>query len=862
MSPEQAEGRLDLLGPQSDVYSLGATFYILLTGRAPLNGTDAAEVLLKVQRGDFDRPRAVNANVPKPLEAICVKAMALKPADRYASPRALAEDIEHWLAGEPVSAYPEPWADRARRWARKHRTLVASATVFLVVGLMGSVGFGAVVTAKNRELARQTQRAEKREQMAIKAVERFRDAVVDESVLKNNPALGELRKKLLKEPLVFFQSLRAELEAENETRPEALARLAEAAHDYAHLTQEIGDIQDGLRSHVESLAIWEKLVRDHPAKTEYWDGLATIENCRGIMFSDTGNLDQALESYAKALAIWERLARESPGVIDFQSALALCHDNIGSLQSDTGHPEQARESYTKGLAIRERLARENPDVTVLQGLVAGSHHNIGELLSDTGHSEQALESYAKSLAIRGRLARENPSVIKFQSDVAKTHNNIAKVQCDTGHPDEALASYVKALAIQEHLSRENLSVTELQRDLAVSHHNIGGLQSEMGHQDQALESYAKALAILERLARENPGVTEFESNLAETHNSIGVLWGQTGHPDRALESYTKALAIRERLARANPESPDYASKVGGTLSNIADIDLDAKRFEQARDKLQQAISWQKKALAVNPGHPTYREFLRIHLGNMIAVAKGLGNDAEARAAQNERDELAANAPAKAALDQRLTAIIRGEAASDNRERLLLADRAYERRLYAVSTRLYSEALEADPKVAEGRQPQHRYNAACAAALAAATTTPPSSINKEKSVASAAKGIGLEETKRFPAAGNDDYANGRGALPLTGADRANLRNKARAWLEGELTTWTQLLDSAKTEQREAIAKTLGFWQQDTDLASVRDETALAKLPEGERKAWKSFWANVGVISGNARKPQGVGKAPRF
>ncbi len=312
MSPEQAERRLDLLGPQSDVYSLGATLFVVLTGRAPFDGGGAAEVLPKVQRGEFARPRAVNPSIPKSLEAVCVKAMALKQADRYATPRALAEDIEHWLADEPVSAYREPWPDRARRWSRKHRTLVTSAAAVLVLGLLGSLGFAAVVTGKNRELARQTQRAEARERMAIKAVERFRDVVVEEWALKNNPALGELRKKLLKEPLAFFRSLREQLQPDQDARPEALVRLANAAHDYAHLTQEIGNIQDGLQSHLESLAIWEKLVRDHPAKTDYQQGLATIENCRGIMLSDTGHPDQALVSYARALAILARLRARTP----------------------------------------------------------------------------------------------------------------------------------------------------------------------------------------------------------------------------------------------------------------------------------------------------------------------------------------------------------------------------------------------------------------------------------------------------------------------------------------------------------------------------------------------------------------------
>jgi serine/threonine-protein kinase len=865
MSPEQAEGRLNLLGAASDVYSLGATLYAVLTGRAPFDGALAVDVLPKVQRGDFARPRALDSGIPKALEAICLTAMALKPADRYASPRALAEDVEHFLADEPVSAYREPWPDRARRWARKHRTLVTSAAAVVVLGLLGSFGFAAVVTGKNRELARQTQRAEARQKMAIDAVKRFRDVVVEEPVLKYNPALQELRKKLLKEPLVFFRSLRQQLHGDEDIRPEALARLARAAYEYAQLTEEIGDIQDGLRSHVESLAIWEKLVRDHPAKTDYWRGLATVEDSRGKMLSgtgypvqaqesygkalaiwerlahenpsatecqrglaashnnvgllqrETGNPDQALESFGKALAIQERMVREHPGVTEFQSDLAASHANIGALiRRKTGHPEQALESYGKALAIQERLAREHPNVTRFQSDLAASGHNIGMLQRETGYPEQALESCTKSMAIQERLAREYPSVTKFQSDLAISYNNIGVLHSEIGRPDQALNSYGKALAIRERLARENPTVTELQSDLAASHYMIGLLMSTTGHTDQALDSYAKAVAIGEWLARHNPSVTQFQRALALGHNNIGVLQSETGHPDQALLSYGKALAIRERLARENPESPDDASSLGGTLNNMATINVDAKQFEQARDQLQQAISWQKKALSANPRHPAYRQFLVNHLTNLIEAAKGLGKADEAGAAQRELDELVASDPAMAALDQRLAAVIRGDATKDNRERLELADRAYEKRLYAACTRLYGEAFEADSNVAENRQAQHRYNAACAAVLAA----------------------GVKSTPTLPS-------------PAKGEEK--FRSQARAWLEAELAAWTKLLASANREQRRAIAETLRHWQQDTDLASVRDEAALAKLREDERKAWMSLWANVDALLAKARKP---------
>src|SRR5206468_9409889 len=87
-SPEQAAGRLDRLGPVSDVYSLGATLYCLLTGQVPFGGPDIGTILRKVQAGDFPPPRRVKSEAPAALEAVCLKAMALLPADRY--PPALA----------------------------------------------------------------------------------------------------------------------------------------------------------------------------------------------------------------------------------------------------------------------------------------------------------------------------------------------------------------------------------------------------------------------------------------------------------------------------------------------------------------------------------------------------------------------------------------------------------------------------------------------------------------------------------------------------------------------------------------------------------------------------------------------------
>jgi WD40 repeat protein/serine/threonine protein kinase len=152
MSPEQASGRLNQLTQATDIYSLGATLYTILTGQAPIASTDKEEILRRVREGDWPRPRLVKPDVSRPLEAVCCKAMAKKASDRYATALALAADVDRWLADEPVSAWPEPWKVRTRRWIGHHRVLVASlAAVVLMASLALGVGVVLLSAANERE---------------------------------------------------------------------------------------------------------------------------------------------------------------------------------------------------------------------------------------------------------------------------------------------------------------------------------------------------------------------------------------------------------------------------------------------------------------------------------------------------------------------------------------------------------------------------------------------------------------------------------------------------------------------------------------------------------------------------------------
>lgn len=175
----------------------------------------------------------------------------------------------------------------------------------------------------------------------------------------------------------------------------------------------------------------------------------------------------------------------------------------------------------------------------------------------------------------------------------------------------------------------------------------------------------------------------------------------------------------------------------------------------------------------------------------------------------------ADAERLAALAPRLPALLTGEdQPKDTGERLAVAQMCHDTKRYAAAARFWAEALAADPRLGDDRRPGHRYNAACAAALAAA-------------------GRGTDDPRP------DDAA------------RARLRGQALGWLEAERAAWAKVLDSGGARARPRVRRTFEHWRVDPDLAGVRDPSALARLPESERAAWRSLWAEVDALLARAR-----------
>jgi formylglycine-generating enzyme required for sulfatase activity/tRNA A-37 threonylcarbamoyl transferase component Bud32 len=140
MPPEQAKGAVAEMGPRSDVYSLGATLYFLLTARPPFQTSSTAETLCQVIEAEPVPPRRLNPAIPRDLETVCLKCLRKESSRRYVTAAELADDLDRWLAGKPIVARRVSARERAWLWCKRRPAVAAMICVtLLTVAISGIV---------------------------------------------------------------------------------------------------------------------------------------------------------------------------------------------------------------------------------------------------------------------------------------------------------------------------------------------------------------------------------------------------------------------------------------------------------------------------------------------------------------------------------------------------------------------------------------------------------------------------------------------------------------------------------------------------------------------------------------------------
>ncbi|HKM52042.1 MAG TPA: protein kinase [Isosphaeraceae bacterium] len=604
MSPEQAAGRIDRLGPASDIYSLGATLYNILTGKPPFVGTDLTKTLARVVKGDFPQPRRVKPSVPRALEGIVLKAMALEPGDRYASAKALGDDIEHWMADEPVSAYRDPWLARLGRFARRHKTAVAASAALLVAAV---VGLSAGSIALERERARTDHEralAVKNYRYAYEAAETMLSRVGDVD-LADIPQMEGVRLELLATARLQFQNL---LQQQSQD-PEVLlleGRTRARLGDVLEMLGLYAEAEQNDRAAIHSL----KILKDRsPGDDRPLRAQARASHGLGVLLYKMNRFKAAETALREALHLREQLAARFPDDPASTRALADSRYYLGALLVRLADPRpQDKALYHQAVKDQEALLAVKPDLPENRVKLSQYLNNLAILEARTDPTRAELE-YRKILDLLAGLDRTRGALPGARWQVARASNNLGSLLANTGQASKSAEAFlIRARDELDRLFAEFPGILQYRRELASIFNNLGRLGREREQAELASESFRQAANLLKPLATQYPQVPDYRQNLAIVQFQLNLLRVATD-PAGAEPALAQVLDDQERLIASYPDVPDYRNALGRNLFDYGKLLFERGKSARAANLIEKAVARFQEALKADPGNRVYTKNL-------------------------------------------------------------------------------------------------------------------------------------------------------------------------------------------------------------------------------------------------------------
>jgi tRNA A-37 threonylcarbamoyl transferase component Bud32/tetratricopeptide (TPR) repeat protein len=365
MSPEQtAQG--SQVGPASDIYSLGATLFYLLTGEAPFpyptSPREVETIIHRIRSGDFPPPTKVNPNVHPDLTAVCLKAMALQPGDRYSEASALATDVDRWLAGEPISARREPWLQRSWRWVKRHRVVTAAIAAAVLAALVASaVAAPFLQAAYTREKAERT--LAEAQQARANSNEKETLLVLDSFLIKARgdarataEARAELRNYYLPGLIHFYEKII--LANQDDRSPEARQVVGRVYHGLGVCRTLTGDRRQAESHFLSAQAIQDRLtveMTDPDRRVMYAADLAVTR-------IDLADLYKGLGREQDEATVRQRISVAYDGFLDRKDAYKFAV-RVAQRFQDLGRFQESLSWQSKKIDALEELLGEDSDQT-------------------------------------------------------------------------------------------------------------------------------------------------------------------------------------------------------------------------------------------------------------------------------------------------------------------------------------------------------------------------------------------------------------------------------------------------------------------------------------------------------------------
>jgi tetratricopeptide (TPR) repeat protein len=445
MSPEQATAKRDI-GPATDIYSLGALLYQLVTGRAPFAGETPTAVLRQVEESEPVSPRLLNPSVPTDLETICLKCLAKEPERRYAGARELGEDLRRFLVGEPIFARPSSAGQRVWHWCRRRpaiASLAAAVTLLLIL-----VAAGSVVSAQRFRKGREAEAS-----LRVEAESRLRQG--DRLI---NFMLGDLVKRL--EPVGRLDVLESTITEVDKfysaMQPESLTlesrrHRANALFQFGEIRSIQGRLPEAITNYDAAINAYSRLVSACPTNLQWQYELTRSWNSLGIVFAMQKNFTNAAEALGQALRGREHLMKAQPTNAEWLNGYAGTAQNLGQVQRNLGNLDQAEDLLRRAEGAFRRSIEVEPDSLKAMDSLAIVKGSIGQLLVARGRLSEAATAYGEKVQIHRDLLRKDPQNTSWQASLARGLGYLGALQAQQSNFVAAVATLSEAIEVHEAL---------------------------------------------------------------------------------------------------------------------------------------------------------------------------------------------------------------------------------------------------------------------------------------------------------------------------------------------------------------------------------------------------------------------------